>query len=228
MSRGAIWMVWGGDQRIKDALDRSTASLKEHHPELDQRVLWMPDMSDLRCKSQMFDLSPYDQTLYLDADTVVLGDLSFGFEKAHQHGIACCINQSPWANRYTGLKGEGDIVEYDTGVVFFDKQNRLSDAVFDFWKSSGELNSESFFLSKDGPARMPINDQCGFAHAVECADFNPFVLPVNWNLHPKWQKTIFGPIRVWHDYNPVSKGVLEWNEMQGRPDAINSCGQITA
>ena len=32
----------------------------------------MPADSDLRCKSRMYELSPYDETLYLDVDTVVL------------------------------------------------------------------------------------------------------------------------------------------------------------
>ena len=47
-------------------------------------------------KSQMFQFSPFRETLYLDADTVVLGRLDFAFLKAQEFGLACCICECPW------------------------------------------------------------------------------------------------------------------------------------
>ncbi|MEJ0070814.1 MAG: hypothetical protein WDO24_21130 [Pseudomonadota bacterium] len=38
----------------------------------------------------MFEHSPFETTVYLDADTVVLGRLDYGFEMAERFGLACC------------------------------------------------------------------------------------------------------------------------------------------
>jgi hypothetical protein len=65
----------------------------------------------------MMELSPFEETLYLDADTVVLDRLDFGFEQAARFGVACCICECPWARRYRGLPND-DGVEYSTGVLF--------------------------------------------------------------------------------------------------------------
>ncbi len=45
------------------------------------------------CKCAMFDLSPFAETVFLDADTVVLGDLTFAFEKAAAFGLACSLSR---------------------------------------------------------------------------------------------------------------------------------------
>lgn len=232
MSRGVIHIVWGYKTRVRAALPRSIDSLKKWHPELEHRVIEMPDASDLRCKAKMYDLSPFDETLYLDVDTVVLGRLDFGFKKAKQHGIALCVNVNPWARRYVALSGH--TVEYDTGVLFFSKKWMEYETihgfkpreVFDAWKANESLDSESLFLSENGVASMAVNDQCGFAAAIESTGFNPFVLPVNWNLHPRWQKTFFGEVKIWHDYNEVAASLDVWNAGQSEETAVINCGQI--
>jgi hypothetical protein len=43
--------------------------------------------------------------------------------------------------------------------------------------------------------------------------FNPFVLPLNWNLRPKWQRSFFGPVRIWHDVSAPSKEIYEINAL---------------
>jgi hypothetical protein len=81
-------------------------------------------------------------------------------------------------------------------------------------------------LGKDGVAQMPVNDQCGFANAVSVNGFNPFVLPLNWNFRHRWQKTVFGPVKIWHDYDDVPESIVRWNEQQSRPDAVIQCGRV--
>ncbi len=225
MTRGVLYMIWGNNEVVNAARPRAIASLKIVHPEMEYHVARMPDNSDLRCKAQMFDLSPFDTTIYLDADTVVLGGLSHAFDKAEQHGLTVSVNPHPWANRYAALHAHGEIIEYDTGVVAFSKRPAVKH-LFDAWKAGHDMNSCSFFMSSTGLAHMLVNDQCAFAHAVHSTGFNPFVLPVNWNLHPKWQKTVFGPIKIWHDYREVPPGVYEWNAAQTAPGAVMVCGGI--
>ncbi|MDP6885212.1 MAG: hypothetical protein QF830_13855, partial [Rhodospirillales bacterium] len=40
--------------------------------------------------------------------------------KGREVGLALCICECPWARRYGGLAG--DVVEYNTGVMFFTKR----------------------------------------------------------------------------------------------------------
>ena len=68
----------------------------------------------------MYEQSPYEETIYLDADTEVLERLDFAIEKAVQFHLACVICEAPYARRY--LKSiTGDTIEYNTGVLFFRK-----------------------------------------------------------------------------------------------------------
>jgi hypothetical protein len=139
----------------------------------------------------MFELSPFEETLFLDVDTVVLGKLDFGFTQSARFGLACCIAPCPWARRYRGI--QGDIVEYNTGVLFF---NRSAAGLFTTWKSlSPQVDSS---LRKRG--RRGNFDQASFAKAVADTNTNPFVLPLNWNFRPHSCLSFFGPVKIWHDH----------------------------
>jgi len=59
-----------------------------------------------------------------------------------------------------------------------------------------------------------LNDQAGFALAVEEVKMCPFVLPSNWNFRPLWHRMGFGPLKVWHDWNDVPAWLMEFNERQ--------------
>jgi hypothetical protein len=222
-------MVWKGEGegRTWDVLDRSIASLKKVHPELPYAVEILPEGSTLLDKARMYDLSPFDETLFLDADTVVLGRLDMGFEKAKDWGVALCICECPWARRFGGLHGCGDLVEFNTGVVFFNKNHEYVADLFCKWQElAPKIDSSLEFMSDTGKAVMPLNDQASFALACEVEMFNPFALPLNWNFRHRWQKTVFGPIKVWHDYDDVPENVKRWNEAQSRPDAVIQCGRV--
>ncbi len=212
--RGVIYVFWG--DKVKAELERSVASLQKWHPELPYQVFQLPESSSLLAKAGMLDLSPYESTLFLDTDTVVLDRLDFGFEKAEQFDLACCICECPWARRYAEFTG--DRIEYNTGVLFFTKQAK---PVFDQWKTSSEtVDSSIRFMRQSQVAVMPRNDQGPFLDAIEQTGFNPFVLPLNWNYRPAWQKTFYGPIKVWHDRNAVPKELLNWNEDQSHEASI--------
>lgn len=230
MKRGALYIVWPdannprGPRATEEALERSLESLALVHPELEIDIIRMPEGANLLSKAEMLDLTKFDCTVFLDADTVVLGRLDHGFEKAAQHGLACCVCECPWARRYGGLRDRGDMMEYNTGVLFFTKG---AAEVFDAWKREIAIDSSIRFMGSGGQVlTMPMNDQAGFAEAIESTGFNPFVLPMNWNFRPIWQKTMFGPVKVWHDYSAVPDDVLKWNEQQTKADAVINCGRL--
>jgi hypothetical protein len=207
--RGVIYIKWGS--KTDDALRRSMASVAEFHPELPIHVITLPDGATLLDKAKMLDLTPFEQTLFLDVDTIVMDRLDFGFTKADRLGLACCICECPWARRFGGIAG--DTIEYNTGVLFFTRAMR---PLFDLWKT---LVSEvdSSFLIRTGESelgRVALNDQAGFASAVEQSGICPFVLQMNWNFRPLWQKSICGPLKIWHDYAPLPTGLTERNRRQ--------------
>ncbi len=197
MTRGVLYFVWG---ELDNLLKRSIDSLQKSNPGLPHHIVRLPDNSTYLDKAAMCEASPFDVTAYLDADTVIFGNLTYAFDQAEKFGLACCINESPWARRYEGLKDTGDAIEYNAGVVFFDKFR--SKPFFDAWTACvREIDSSSEFMTNSGKKRQGCNDQAGMTKAMLDTGFNPFVLPQNWNLRPIWQRSYVGPIKIWHDYS---------------------------
>ncbi len=230
MKRGVLYLHWGSD---RTALDRSTASLKTHHPELPVHVETLPATATLLDKASMFDRSPFEETCFLDHDTVVLGRLDFGFAQARRHGLACCICENPWARRYGGLSDRQNLVEYNTGVIFWVKNHyaKPPDFVFHEWSTQArKLDSSILFYaplpasSAGGPrpalCRMPYNDQAAFALAIDRWEHAPAVLPLNWNFRPAWHRSWWGPIVIWHDYSEPPAEVLAFTTQQQRPGTV--------
>jgi len=221
---GVLYMLWGTSH--DHLLERSIASLKLYHPDLPIQVHRVQTTSHeesmshamLLEKSRMLAISPFENTLFLDADTMVMGRLDFALEKAERYGLACCICECPWAQRYTGLKHENDLIEYNTGVLFF---TRLAEPVFYCWEKLARTIDSSIYHVKDGvPSVMHHNDQASFAKAVDMTGYNPFILPFNWNFRAFCQRTFFGPIRIWHDISAPPRELYELNRYYTQPDAL--------
>ncbi len=103
MNRGVLYLKWGEFDQL---LERSIASLRKWHPDVPYHVHELPSDSTYLDKTLMYELSPFDTTAYLDCDTVVMGNLDYAFDRAERHGLACCINEVPWARRYTCHDGD--------------------------------------------------------------------------------------------------------------------------
>jgi hypothetical protein len=219
MTRGILSIYWGDESKLP--IERLKASVKKYHPELKHEIVKVDAPSgepgSLNKKAAMLDLSPFDETLFLDLDTVVLGRLDYGFEKAIQHGVAIAICESPWGRRYPKIF-QGDQVEYNTGVIFFTKQAKN---VFDQWKVfASSVDSSIIFVSDGQIAIMPANDQGSFALAVDEMKFNPFVLPLNWNFRPMFHKSFFGPVKIWHDYSDPPSIFNELTAYYAKSDSV--------
>ncbi len=220
MSRGVLYIIWG--DKGERVLARSLASLKEVHPELPHEIVRLPADTDeykgLLEKSRMMSLSPFDETLFLDADTVVLDRLDFGFAQAARFGLACSICECPWARRYRGLPND-DATEYNTGVLFF---TRAAKDLFETWQRiTPDVDSAIDFIDQSGQRRMmPHADQGAFAKAVSEWQRTPCVLPLNWNFRPNWQWAFFGPIKIWHDYNDPPPQLKQLSAYYRGPNSI--------
>jgi hypothetical protein len=138
----------------------------------------------------MYDVSPFDVNLFLDDDTLVFHDLDFGFQQANKHGICVCIAPRPclfydWKIRAKNDSISLDLIQYNSGVIFFKKERRTK-KVFDRWRLMVTEMKASW-------------DQHLFSYAFYCEHYNPFVLPPNWNFRPqKGAIPLNGPIRILH------------------------------
>lgn len=203
MSRGVLYFHWGNMEAL---LERSIASVKKWHPELPIHVETLSSDSSYLDKSRMCELSPFETTAYLDCDTVVLGKLDYAFDRAEKHGLACCINEAPWLRRYPC--GQGDEIEYNAGVMFFGK-SKFSETAKAWNRLCGQLDSSCKFRTADGLRMQVCNDQAALTKAFDETNFQPHILPLNWNFRQKWQRTFNGPIKVWHDYTQPPADLIE-------------------
>ena len=161
MSRGIISIYWGDETKLP--IQRLCKSVKQFCPDLRHELIKIDavpgDPKSLNQKASMLELSPFEETLFLDVDTVVLGNLDFGFKKAKKYGLALSICEAPWARRYPKLFS-GDQIEYNTGVIFFTKK---AEPVFNEWKRIAHIVDSSIMgVNENGIYIMPSNDQGSF------------------------------------------------------------------
>ena len=205
---GVLYIVWGSFD--VDILLRSIRSVRnclklpvclagEGFPSvLEKSVdIYVPFDSkgrDLHSKDCMYNMSPFEVTLFLDLDTIVLGNLDFGFEMAQSHGLSLVLAPAfRVANYYLSLPDIscGDLIVYNTGVIFFKKTKAVRE-VFDKWR----FYNEHYQLACDQP---------GLALSLYATKFNPFVLPRTWNfrvenMFGRLHIDGHGPIKIWHSY----------------------------
>ncbi|MBA7626392.1 hypothetical protein ES703_33840 [subsurface metagenome] len=221
---GIFYAIWGNSEKIENSLKRSIQSVKKYHPYLPIHVERFEKENKIN-KTRMCDISPFEVTAFLDNDTVVLGKLDYGFQKAQQFGLACCINVNPWARRYSDERLHGDMVEYSSGVLFFTKKAK---PVFNAWSDFFADVDASILLMRDEQlCYFPVADQGSFALAIQKIGFNPFILPHNWNFSPRFHTHFFGPIKIWHGYDEIPKVLLDWNVEQSAENAVIKYGEVT-
>jgi hypothetical protein len=205
--RGILYIVWG--ENLEATLQRSIQSVRRYYPEIPVHVARGNPQDGLMQKSRMGSLTPFQSTLYLDADTIVMGNLDYAFERAEQFGVACAICECPWLRRY-GAEQQ-DRTEYNTGVIFF---SSIAREVFSTWERiAPAVPAKSLCLdTNDEPRGLPYDDQASFAQALLATQWNPFVLPINWNLRPDFYRRVFAPVKIWHDYHEPPPKLAWLNE----------------
>jgi len=150
-----------------------------------------------------YSLSPWSNTLWLDSDTLVVGELDFAFEMAELHGIAVVI--AP----HSSLRGRcledipADAPEYNCGALWIDITHPSTKNFGQEWKNITENYRKKGWWS----------DQTSLSYAIFKLNINPYVLPLNWNfrafMNHEFPPPIFhtshgcGPIRIWHSRTPV-------------------------
>ncbi len=144
----------------------------------------------------------YSGFLFLDSDTVVIGDISLGFKKAKIHGIAACPAphyslDAFWGFNHImakeGMPTNGQLL-YNSGVIFFNSSQKVKE-VFIKWGILGQLYQEDFKM-----------DQPFFTLAMEELKFNPYTLSISYNYRG-YGDSISGDVRIWHSHGNMPKNI---------------------
>ena len=140
-----------------------------------------------------------ETVLFLDVDTVVIDDISLGFDMAEKHGIAMApaphYSLADFRNFRKIMIQEnvfprGQLI-YNSGVIFFSLKNPAVRSVFNL----------ALTLAHKYPD-APWGDQPYLTLAMEMLAFNPYTLSPSFN-HRGFGELISGSLRIWHSYRPV-------------------------
>ncbi len=183
--RGVVYVAWG--KAHVDVARRSAASVKKHNPGM-PCVIWCAEDDDTtgfdqkfvipegmkRPKTSVLHESPFEETLFLDNDTIIRADLSSLFALMQNFDL-CGAHVMLW-HRPRHLKVwrkelPETFPEINTGVLLY-RKNAKTDAFFRSW---GAAFDEAGFRV----------DQVTFRELLWDADLRFYVLP------PQFNKRIF-------------------------------------
>lgn len=151
MKRGVIYLVSGGRSYLGELMT-SLRSLRQHEPTLPVTIFSkfripspLPfcrsvhprkDGHPLQLKVLTLNESPYEETLFLDTDTTILGPLGAVFEHLKNHDFAAAnSHEADWSvqpPRFVALVKPGD---YNTGVLLYRKSAGML-AFLSEWESA--------------------------------------------------------------------------------------------
>jgi len=137
--------------------------------------------------------------LFLDVDTAVTGDVSLGFEKAEQYGVAMSAAPHYSLEHFRnfgivmdreGVPRKGQLL-YNSGVMFLNTSNPMVRKIFELACS---------VASKDDVT--PWGDQTYITLAMEMLGFNPYTLSSSFNYRA-FGELLSGQMRIWHSYKAM-------------------------
>ena len=138
------------------------------------------DVGAREYKTQVYQYSPFEYTLYLDADTIVVGHLQAGFA-ALEAGwdVAAALDYRQTIGRIDHLPqndidacvsmiGTGEYPHLNTGMLFFRKCPEVK-ALYSLWHREWEV--------------FHYRDQGAFVRAVFQSEAKVWTLAWQWNTH---------------------------------------------
>lgn len=193
--------------RIKE-LELSTQSVKKFHPKLnitlftdiDPQIKFIDQVKiipvdSVRIKHKYLYTSPYDNTLYLDCDTKIVGPINEIFNILERFDIAATHDLIRKDDRKSVkypdyAKIPDGFSEFGGGVLLFKKSDEVKN-FFDLWNQNFEKWVELTGEIRDQPSlRVSI---------WECKDLQFYVLPPEFNIRSKKYDNIIP--RIEHEHN---------------------------
>ncbi len=215
MKRSLVFMAWGEKytQLVADCLDRSQlpdcsvvlitdeATNTDCLPSFVEVVRKPLQFKGKLAKVELLRNLPDDLelVLFLDVDTIILDDLSLGFEKAEKHGLAMAPAPHYSLEHFRSfgvvmdrfnVPKQGQLL-YNSGVMFFDAKNTKIIEIFDLACKLAEEDTDAYW-----------SDQPYITLAIEMLGVNPYTLSPSFN-HRAFGEPVSGNIRIWHTYLPM-------------------------
>lgn len=144
----------------------------------------------------------FDSFLFLDTDTQILDDISYGFERSEAFGLAAVMAPHFSLDHFWGFGSVMDHsgverrsqLQYNTGVIFFSRRA-------DVWRVLRRWSELACRYERSG-----FSDQPFLTLAIEQMGFNPFTLSPSYNYRALGELAS-GRIRIWHSRAPVPADV---------------------
>jgi hypothetical protein len=206
---GALYIITQ-DPRYVDLLLTSAASLKKAMPELpitafsqfpvesglfESVVRVEPSKDGFYDKSKLIQNSPYERTLFIDADTFVLEPVPELFALLDHFDCAATHEEyvsTDWHNRYPRIDIPASFPEFNTGILMLKRSERTV-RLLDDW---GSLYRK-YLDEKPGVA---INDQPFFRVAAYFSDARIATLTREYNCKFRGQGYLNGRVKILHGH----------------------------
>jgi hypothetical protein len=210
MKRGILWLAFG--DRARAQCLRSMETARQYAPHLPHAVISTAPLGDAQLlerpeadigartyKTQLYSLSPFEETLYLDADTELVAAPTGGFQllqfvdlvlgqDCNRRVLDChWRNHDPEERAVTlqELPAGGDVLYYNSGVLFFKRHPRVA-ALFAAWHTEWQ--------------RWGKHDQLALARALYTNPVRIATIRENWNTHVKSNACL-----VYHKHRTASR-----------------------
>jgi len=189
VDRGVLYIAFGKNF-IKEMLF-SAESVKKHNPDMHITVFtdrpidselideWkLIEVRHIRAKVDYVHLSPYEQTIFLDTDTIIDRDISEMFGILDKYDFAICHDLARKRENVSRIIPEYRDIPYafsevNPGVMVFNKSQPVQD-FFKLWR-------EYFYKYFNGwPYEQPT-----FRVALWKSNLNFYILPVEYNIRSK-------------------------------------------
>ena len=209
MSTGAVYIITQ-DQRYVNLLLSSAASLKRAMPDLpitvfsqfrvespyfERVILVEPTQAGFYDKARFMRDSPYERTLFADADTYVLEPFPELFSLLDRFDCAATHEEylnTDWSNDYPRADIPSSFPELNTGILLLKSSDKMG-RVLQRW-------SDLYQAYLDEKPKQPINDQPFFRAAIYESDVRVATLTREYNCKFRGQGYLNGPVKILHGH----------------------------
>lgn len=209
MSKGAVYII-SQDPRYVGLLLTSAASLKRAMPDLpitvfsqfpvegsfsDRVIPIQPTQDGFYDKTRLIRQSPYERTLFIDADTFVAEPVPELFSLLDRFDCALTHEEyvdTDWHKRYPRPDIPESFPEFNTGIMLLKRSDKM-DQVLQNW---GELY-QTYLREKPD---QPINDQPFFRAAAYFGDIRIATLTREYNCKFRGQGYLNGTVKIVHGH----------------------------
>ena len=210
MSSGAVYIITQ-DLRYVDLLLTSAGSLKRAMPELpitvfsqfpvestlfDKIITVEPSEDGFYDKTRFMSASPYQRTMFIDADTYVLEAVPELFSVLDHFDCAATHEEytsTDWFKDYPRPQIPSSFPEFNTGLLML-KQSPKVEHLLEQW---GTLYA-AYLEAKPG---RKLNDQPFFREAVYGSEVRIATLTREYNCKFRGQGYLNGPLKIMHGHH---------------------------